>query len=97
MPTETAANPLTQLPIIPYIMIGLVFYFLVFKPQKQKQNEAKNMMANLKKNDQIVTSSGIHGTIVMVKDKTIMLRVDDNVKIEIDKEAVASVTKEKEA
>ena len=82
--------------IIPYIAIGLIFYFLVFKPQKQKQNETKSMLANLKKNDQIVTTSGIHGTIVMVKDKTIMLRVDDNVKIEIDKEAVASVTKEKE-
>ena len=50
------------------------------------------MIDNLKKNDAVVTVSGIHGTIVLVKEKTVMVRVDDNVKIEFDKDAIASAT-----
>ena len=93
MPTEHAMNPLVQLPIIPYILIFLIFYFLIIKPQRTKQKEQKQTIDNLKKNDQVVTTSGIHGTVVLVKDKTVVVRVDDNVKIEFDKEAITSVTK----
>ena len=96
MPAEQAANPLVQLPIIPYVLIFLVFYFLVIKPQKTKRKEQKDMISGLKKNDRVVTSGGIHGTISMVKDKTVVVRVDDNVKIELDKESVSSVMKSKE-
>ena len=53
------------------------------------------MRETIKKNDQAVTAGGIHGTVVLVKEKTVMLRVDDNVKIEIDKEAIATVIKPK--
>ncbi len=90
-----SASPGFQL-IIPYLIIFAIFYFIVIKPQRQKQNETKNMQANLKKNDEVVTTSGIHGTIVLVKDKTVMVRVDDNVKIEFDKDAIVNVTKEKQ-
>ena len=93
MPTEHATNPLVQLPIIPYLLIFLIFYFLIIKPQRTKQKEQKQTIDNLKKNDQVVTTSGIHGTVVLVKDKTVVVRVDDNVKIEFDKEAITSVTK----
>lgn len=49
------------------------------------------MLDNMKKNDEVVTSSGIHGTVVIVKDKTIVVRVDDNCRIEFDKEAIVTV------
>ena len=94
MPTDQAANPLIQ--FIPGILIFVIFYFLLIKPQKDKQKEQQNMLKSMNKNDQIVTNSGIHGTIVLVKDKTVVVRVDDNVKIEFDKEAIASITKSKE-
>jgi len=87
------ANPLTQLPIIPYLLIFLIFYFLVIKPQRDKQKKQKNMLGDLKKNDEIVTTGGIHGTISIVKEKSVVVRVDDNVRIEFDKEAIGSVTK----
>jgi preprotein translocase subunit YajC len=51
------------------------------------------MLSNLNKNDDVVTSGGIHGTIVNVKDKTVVLRVDDNVKIEMEKNCIAYVKK----
>jgi len=95
MGAEQAANPLVSLPIIPYLLIFLIFYFLVIKPQKDKQKEQKTLIDTLKKNDDVVTTGGIHGTVVLVKDKTVVVRVDDNVKIEFDKEAVTSVVKTK--
>ncbi len=89
MGAEQAANPLVQ--FFPFIAIFLVFYFLVIKPEKDKQKERKESLSQLKKNDQIVTAGGIHGTVVNVKTSTVVVRIDDNVKVEIDKEAVATV------
>jgi preprotein translocase subunit YajC len=96
MPTEQVVNPWLQLPIIPYFLIFLIFYFLVIKPQRDKQRQHQDMLKNLKKNDEVVTAAGIHGTVVLVKETTVMLRVDDNVKIEFDKEAVTSIVKAKD-
>ena len=90
MPTDPAVNPLSQ--FIPLILVFAIFYFIVIKPQKSKQSEFKKMISELKKNDQIVVG-GIHGTVVNVKDTTVIVRVDDNVKIEVDKEAITSVNK----
>ncbi len=90
MPPEQA-SPLIQM--IPMLIIFMIFYFLLIKPQKDRQKEVKKMIENLKKNDQVVTNSGIHGTIVNVKDTTVVVRVDDNTKIEMDKEAVSSIKK----
>lgn len=95
MATQQAVNPMAQLPIIPYVLIFFIFYFLVIKPQRDKQKEHKEMLSNLKKNDEVVTASGIHGTVVLVKEATVVIRVDDNVKIEFDKESIAAVVKQK--
>jgi preprotein translocase subunit YajC len=87
MPTAQAANPLVQL--FPFFIIILIFYFFLIKPQRSKEKEHQKMLSALAKNDEVVTSSGIHGTIVNVKDKTIVLRVDEDVKLEIEKSCVA--------
>ncbi|MFA6379136.1 MAG: preprotein translocase subunit YajC [Candidatus Omnitrophota bacterium] len=91
MGTENTINPLAMM--IPYALIFAIFYFLVIKPQKQKQNEFQKMLNALKKNDDIVTSGGIHGTIVNIKETTLVIRIDENVKIEIDRSAVARIDK----
>ena len=93
MPSEQAVNPLVQLPVLPLIVIFCIFYFLVIRPQKQEQKKQNDMRTNLKKNDKVVMAGGIHGTVVLVKDKTVVVRVDEDAKIEFDKEAVLSVTK----
>jgi len=66
---------------------------LLIRPQKSKEKEHQKMLSSLNKNDEIVTSSGIHGTIINVKDKTVTLRIDDNVKIEIEKNCIAYIKK----
>lgn len=78
-------------PIIPLILIFVIFYFMLIRPQKNKEKKHQKMLANLNKNDEIVTNSGIHGTIVNVKDKTVSVRIDDNVKIELEKNCVAYI------
>jgi preprotein translocase subunit YajC len=90
MPTE---NPNIVSLIFPYAVIFGIFYFLVFRPQKQKQEQMKSLISAVKKNDQVVTNSGIHATVVSVKDTTLIVRIDDNARMEIDKDAIASVTK----
>lgn len=79
--------------IIPLLFIFVIFYFLMIKPQKAKEKEHKQMLENLNKNDEVITSSGIHGTIINVKEKTVIIRIDENVKIEIEKSHIALVKK----
>lgn len=85
------ASPLVNL--FPLVIIFVIFYFLLIRPQKNKEKEHQKMISALNKNDEVVTSSGIHGTIVNVKDKTVTLRVDDNVKLEMEKSCIAYVKK----
>jgi preprotein translocase subunit YajC len=81
---------LTQI-LFMYVPIFLIFYFLVIGPQRKKQKELKKMIENVKKNDEVVTAAGIHGTVVIVKEKTVVIRVDENCRIEFDKEAITLV------
>jgi len=75
------------------LMIFGIFYFLIIRPQKAKEKEHQKMLDNLAKNDEVVTSAGIHGTIVNVKDKSVIMRIDDNVKMEVEKSSVAYIQK----
>ena len=85
----SSGNPLLNL--MPVILIFIVFYFLLIRPQKKTQDEHKKMVAGLKKNDEVITAGGIHGTIMNVKDTTVTLKVDDNVKVEVQKSSVMSM------
>ena len=86
-----AASPIMN--FVPLVLIFIIFYFMLIRPQRQKEKEHQKMLSNMAKNDEVVTSGGIHGTIVNVKDKTVILRIDENVKIEIDKNCVAYIKK----
>ncbi|HXA09554.1 MAG TPA: preprotein translocase subunit YajC [Chthoniobacterales bacterium] len=94
-PTATPAgagpNPLTN--FIPIILIFIIMYFLLFRPQMRRQKEQRNLVAALKTGDRVVTASGIHGMITNVKDATVTVKVADNVKLEMDKSAVTNVIK----
>ena len=78
---------------VPFIFIFIIMYFLLFRPQKKRQQEQQRLVAALKTGDRVVTNAGIHGLIANVKETTVMLKVADNVKIEVEKSAVANVLK----
>jgi preprotein translocase subunit YajC len=92
--TGTASGGMSQWGILIVMpLIILVFYFLVMRPQNRKQKEAKKLLENLRKGDRIVTIGGLRGTIVSLKDDAVVLKVDDNTKLEYSKSAVATVLK----
>ena len=68
-----------------------IFYFILIRPQQKKQKDAQKMVEAIKKGDRVVTSGGIFGTVAGLKDNIIILKVADDVKIEVLKTAVASV------
>ncbi|MEZ0255366.1 MAG: preprotein translocase subunit YajC [Chthoniobacter sp.] len=82
--------------IVPFVCVGVIFYFLIIRPQNQRQKQLTNLVATLKTGDKVVTNGGIHGIIANVKEgTTLSLKIADNVKIEIDKSAIANVIKDK--
>ena len=79
--------------LLPFAFIFIIFYFLLIRPQQKRQKEHQRLLSDLKTGDKVVTSSGIHGLIANVKDTTFLVKIADNVKIEVDKNAIASVSK----
>jgi len=73
-------------------LIFVIFYFLIIRPQNKKQKEMQKMLAAVKKGDKIVTIGGIHGVVNTVKEGgTVVVKVDENCKMEFSKSAIASV------
>ena len=79
---------------VPFIFIFIIMYFVMFRPQKKRQEQQQKLIASLKTGDRVVTNGGIHGLISNVKDTTVIVKVADNVKIEMDKSAITTVLKE---
>ena len=75
----------------PMIMMFLIFYFILIRPQQKKQREQRQMIDNLKDGDQIVTMSGIHGTIKKLKDDIVTLQIADNCRIKIEKQYIGKI------
>jgi preprotein translocase subunit YajC len=87
----------SQLPLLFVILATFViFYFILIRPQQRKQKELQKTIEALKKGDRLLTTGGIFGTVVGTKDNILVLKIDENTKIEIIKNAVASVVKKAE-
>lgn len=94
MPDQPAApGPLAML--IPFAMMFVIFYVLVFRPQAKARREHQQMLKNLKKHDEVLTSGGLFGTVVNVKPESITLRIDENVRVEVEPSAIARLVKAK--
>ena len=77
--------------LIPLGLMGIIFYFLLFRPQQQRAKQQAQMLSKLKSGDEIVTSGGIVGTVVTVKEKTVTIRSAD-AKFEVTKACITEVT-----
>ncbi len=78
---------------MPLIIIAVLFYFLLIRPQQKKQKEHQRLVSSVKTGDKVVTAGGMHGIIANVKETTFLVKVAENVKIEFDKSSITSVTK----
>ena len=74
-----------------FAILGVMFYFLLIRPQQKQRKEQENLLKNVKTGDKVLMSNGIYGIVSNVKDKTLMVKIADNVKVEVLKTAVSSV------
>lgn len=77
--------------LVTFGLIIVIFYFLIIRPQSKKQKETRSMLESLKKGDRVVTAGGIRGIIHSLKEDTVVLKVDDNTKLELNRSAISSV------
>jgi preprotein translocase subunit YajC len=81
--------------MVPMVAVFVIMYFLVIRPQNKRQKQLQEMVSNLKTGDRVVTNGGIHGQVANVKDgQTLVLKIADNVKIEVEKSAIATIVKD---
>lgn len=86
-----AGSPDILVQFLPILIIGVVFYLLVFMPMRKRQKKTEAMINALKNGDRVITSGGIYGVVRGVKERTLILQVADQVKIEIAKSAIAGL------
>ncbi len=84
-----------QSPLPMLLMMFVIWYFLLIRPQQKKQKELQHSIDKLQKNDDLITTGGIHATVVTVHDKTVTVRIAENVRVELEKNAILSVAKGK--
>ena len=83
------ASPMSS--IIMLVIFGLIFYFMLIRPQSKRAKEHKSMVEALQKGDEVITSGGLAGKVTNVDDSFIQLKVSDNVEVTIQRHAVTSV------
>lgn len=80
--------------LVMFGLIFLIFYFMIVRPQQKRQKERQKMLDAIKKGDKIITAGGVHGTVVGVEEKTVLVQIADNVKVKVDRGSVSSIVSE---
>lgn len=80
-------------PMIMMVLMFVIMYFILIRPQRQRQKEHEKLIANVKVGDHVVLSGGEHGIITSTKERTVMVKLADNVKVEYERSAIASVSR----
>lgn len=91
-PTSILGNPIVMM-----VLLVVMFYFLLIRPQQKQRKEMEARISALTAGDRVVTSSGIHGLVHHVKERTVMIKVAEGMILEFDKQAVAHVQKRETA
>lgn len=90
----TGPGPLIQ--FFPLVLVMVIFYFLLIRPQQQKAKEHRQMLDDLKRNDRVLTNGGIYGRIIELNEREVILEIAQNVRIQVDRghiETVVNATK----
>jgi len=82
--------------LIMFALIIGIFYFMIIRPQQKRQKEREALLSQVKKGDKVITAGGVHGKVVAIEDKTLLLEIADNVKIKIERNSISVVNKQGE-
>ena len=77
--------------LLPFLLIILVFYFLILRPQQKRQKEKQKLLDSIKKGDKVVISGGIHGMVEGIEDKTVLVKIAENTKVKVDRSAISAI------
>jgi len=81
----------------PILIMVVVFYFFLIRPQQKRQKQVSQMQQNLAKGDQIVTIGGLHGTVDAIDEDVVVIKVNENNRLRFDRSAIRSVTQQEQA
>jgi preprotein translocase subunit YajC len=84
-------GPSPMMTILPFILIFVIMYFLVIRPQQKKSKEHQEMLTKLKRNDEVMTSGGIYGKVVALADNVVTLEVAPNVRVRVHRPQISAV------
>ena len=90
---QSPAGPSTLVSLAPLILVFVVFYFLLIRPQQKKAKEHREMLEKIKKNDEVMTSGGIYGKVIALNENIITLEVAPNVRIRVNRAQISAVVK----
>lgn len=79
--------------IIMFGAIFAIFYFMIIRPQQKRAKEREKLLSSVEKGDKIITSGGVHATVVGLEEKTVLIEIAPNVKIKVERSAIGSVVK----
>jgi len=88
-----APTPSALIQFAPLALIFIVFYFLLIRPQQQRAKEQRNMINNLKRNDEVVMVGGLYGKVVALNDKVLTLEIAPNVRVRVERSQVSTMVK----
>ncbi len=89
---QPAPNPIIS--FVPMIVVIGILYFLIIRPQQQQAKDHRRLVENLKNGDRIITQGGIHGTVTGIKGGIVQVKIADNVRVDVNRTAVAQVLQE---
>ena len=84
-------GPGPMMTIIPFVLIFVIMYFMVIRPQQKKSKDHQELLNKLKKNDEVMTSGGIYGKVIDLKETVVTLEVAPNVRIRVARPQIAAV------
>lgn len=82
-----------EMTLIMFGAIFAIFYFMIIRPQQKRAKEREKLLSNIEKGDKIITSGGVHATVVGLEEKSVLVEIAPNVKIKIERSAIGSVVK----
>ena len=91
--TTEAGNPPTWVSLLPLVILFVLMYFVLLRPQMRRQKETEKLISSVKTGDRVVAAGGICGTVANLKDQIVVLKVADNVKIEVLRSSITSLEK----
>jgi preprotein translocase subunit YajC len=91
--TGAGEGPPAIVQIMPLLLLGFIFYFLLLRPEQRKRREHDQLVSGLKRNDQIILASGIHGRVTVVGDKQLTVEIARGVQVQVERSGVQTVQK----